>query len=252
MTQHAFMSQSQMNVTPLAVQGISKAFGASQVLQDISLSLVPGEIFGLIGLNGIGKTTLIKIMLDLLHADQGQVHFFEVPHTRPQSRSKLAYLPEKFAPSPFLKGQEFLSLSLSFYKRTYQHEQAMQLAEKLDLDPGALANTIGKYSKGMGQKLGLIAMLMADVPLLILDEPMSGLDPRARIRLKKLLKEYSAAGNTVFFSSHILADMDEICQRVAILHDGKIIFLGTPQEFRKNYNQQSLEESFLRAIGDPS
>jgi ABC-2 type transport system ATP-binding protein len=221
------------------------------VLSDISLNLKEGEIFGLVGLNGIGKTTLIKIILDLLDADSGYCRIFDQPTGRPESRKNLGYLPEKFQPSRYLKGHEYLQLSHATYKRDYHPERGNEMAEALALDAQALNQRVGTYSKGMGQKLGLACALMIDTPLLILDEPMSGLDPQARIMLKRQLKLAREAGRTLFFSSHILADIDEICDRIAILHNGEFQYVGRPEEFKNQYPRVSLEEAFLKAIKAP-
>ncbi len=233
---------------PLSVKNINKSFKDKQVLKDVSLEVNPGEIYGLIGVNGVGKTTMIKIMLDLLRADSGNMSFFGNDVHDPESRRNIAYLPEKFYPSPFLTGSEFLSLSLSYHGKALNEKEAKKKAKALDLDPDMLEHRIGKYSKGMGQKLGLLSMLMSGAPLLILDEPMSGLDPSARIRLKELLNEYKEKGNTIFFSSHILADIEEICDRMAVMHNGKLIYEGKSDAFLKKYKAKNLERAFLEAI----
>jgi len=233
---------------PLHIKNIHKHFGKKHVLNDISFDVKPGEIFGLIGLNGAGKTTLIKILLGLLKRDEGETLIFDQQAIRPSTRKMLSFLPEKFQPSPYLKGKEFLSLTLSWYGKSYDHEQARSGAKALDLDPDALDLKITKYSKGMGQKLGLLSGFLIDAPLLMLDEPMSGLDPSARIHLKDMLLDYKNKGNTIFFSSHILSDIDEICDRIAVLHNNQMIFTGTPAEFKKEQKLDSLERAFLHAI----
>ncbi|MCD6035567.1 MAG: transporter family protein [Rickettsiales bacterium] len=233
---------------PLSIEGVLKFFGKRQVLQDVSLSVQPGEILGLIGLNGAGKTTLIKIVLNLLNAGAGNVTFFGEAATSPISRRHISFLPEKFTPSPLLKGHEFLSLSLGFYNKPYDKECACRYATALGLDNAALERRVDTYSKGMGQKLGLISVFLSDAPLMILDEPMSGLDPSARIQLKNLLQAASKEGRSIFFSSHILSDIEEICDRIAILHESQIVFTGTPEEFTTRYPGKSLERAFLEAI----
>lgn len=238
-----------MTETPVHIASLTKAFAEKQVLEDVSLEVRPGEIFGLIGLNGVGKTTMIKILLGLLNADKGETLLFGHAAASVEARRKFVYLPEKFHPSPLLKGKEFLSFALSYYGSALPSRAAMEhAATTLDLDPAALERRVGKYSKGMGQKLGLLSVLLSDLPLLILDEPMSGLDPKARILLKEQLIAYKAKGHAIFFSSHILADMDEICDRVAVLHDRKIRFTGTPVEMKKRYASESLEKAFLDTI----
>lgn len=242
------MKESSVMTNVLDINNISKSFADKQVLADINFSIKEGEIFGLVGVNGIGKTTLLKIILDLLTADSGDVKIFGKAASDNASRSNLAYLPEKFYPSNLLKGHEFLSLSSSQFNRQYNKGKAKALAERLDLDFKALDQKITKYSKGMGQKLGLISIFLSENPLLILDEPMSGLDPHVRIRLKDMLQEYKEDNKTIFFSSHILSDIDEISDRIAVLSDAKIIFLGKPQEFKDKYKAETLERAFLTAI----
>jgi ABC-2 type transport system ATP-binding protein len=234
--------------SPLFVNSVYKSFKNKPVLEDVSLNVKSGEIYGLIGVNGVGKTTLIKIILNLLNSDKGDASFFGVNSLLPESRKNIAYLPEKFYPSPFLKGKEFLSLSLSYYGQHLDMSEAIAKAKALDLDPIVLEHRVGKYSKGMGQKLGLLSMFLSKTPLLLLDEPMSGLDPSARIRLKRLLKEYTQAGNTVFFSSHILADVEEICDRISVMHKGRLIYEGDSANFLKKYPEKNLELAFLKAI----
>lgn len=238
-----------MNSTiPLRLHHVHKSYAEHKVLQDVSLTLMPREIFGLIGLNGAGKTTLIKVVLDLIHAEEGEAEIFAIPSTRLQSRAQLSYLPEKFQPSRYLCGMEYLDIALSYYGKTLDTALARQYAERLDLNPSVLDARVGSYSKGMGQKLGLLGAFMIDAPFLILDEPMSGLDPKARIRLKEILLETKSKGTTIFFSSHILSDIDEICDRVGVIHDGRLGFIGTPAEFKKEYQEMSLEQTFLRSI----
>lgn len=237
-----------LSQVPLAIENVSKSYGTLRALKDVSLQLEPGEIFGLIGLNGAGKTTLIKLVLDLAAADSGSVHIFGIPSLQVESRRGISYLPERFQPSRQLKGMEFLSLSLSYYNKRLDQESARAYAQSLDLDAGKLEDKVGSYSKGMGQKLGLVGAFLVDMPLLILDEPMSGLDPKARILLKDRLLRLREAGKTVFFSSHILSDIEEICDRIGVIHQGELRFTGKPSEFVARYNGASLERAFLESI----
>ena len=127
-------------------------------------------------------------------------------------------------------------------------DAALALCAGLDLDARVLTRSVRGYSKGMGQKLGLISTLLTGLPFLILDEPMSGLDPRARILLKDRLLDYKRRGNSIFFSSHILSDIEEICDRIAVMHRGRLIFTGTPSELMEANQAPTLERSFLVAI----
>ena len=226
---------------------LSTAF-SRDVLCNINLSIPTGSIFGLAGLNGVGKTTIIKIILDLLRADSGSVNIFSKSNLDPANRINVYYLPEKFSPSQYLKGSEFLKLSLSFYNKQLDCQHVNNVLEKLDLDVNALDKVIKTYSKGMRQKLGLAACLLSGVRLLILDEPMTGLDPKARIILKKALIEYRENGGTIFFSSHILDDVEEICDNVAVLHCAEIKFQGSPADFITTYHANKAEKAFLNCI----
>jgi ABC-2 type transport system ATP-binding protein len=238
-----------MSSLPIKVENVYKAFGEKLVLNDVSLEVRDNEIFGFIGLNGIGKTTLIKIIIDLLEHDGGGIELFGVDKILPEARKNIAYLPEKFQPSTQIKGVEFLKFVAGFHKQKLDLNQAKQIAQTLDLNPEALNLKISSYSKGMTQKLGLLATFLSAAKLIVLDEPMSGLDPRARIALKKQLVNYRQAGNSIFFSSHILSDIDEICDRIAILNNGKIVFIGKPSEFKEKHQESSLEKAFLTEIG---
>lgn len=237
------------DLQPLIINHLSKSYGKQLVLNDISFDLRPGEIFGLVGLNGAGKTTLIKILLDLASANAGSATIFGEASNSVKARERLSYLPEKFSPSRYLKGSEYLALCLSYYGKKLDINKAKALAVNLDLDPNVLERKVGSYSKGMGQKLGLIGAFMVDQPFMILDEPMSGLDPRARIHLKEVMLNAKREGKTLFFSSHILSDIDEICDRIGIIHDSKLVYLGTAAEFKPTFKEDSLERAFLRAIG---
>lgn len=227
----------------LKLSSISKSYFAKPILENISFSIQEGEIFGLIGLNGIGKTTIIKIILDLVQADGGEVFIHGKSKQSIEARGDLIYLPEQFYPSPFLKGREFLQLVLELYKETYNKSVIKELAEKIDFPYECLDMYISKYSKGMAQKLGLISIFASQRSLLILDEPMSGLDPAARSSLKTLFKLHQKQKRTIFFTSHILTDIAQLCSNIAILHDKKLAYLG-PVDSLVSSNQD-LEEIFL-------
>ena len=235
-------------MTPLKISQISKKFSKA-VLSNVDFEVKENEIFGFIGLNGQGKTTLIKIILDLLEQDDGEVEIFGVSRILPKSRQKISYLPEKFHPSLNQTGKEFLEFSLGFYQRKFDEKAAQEICKNLDLNFDILSQKISKYSKGMTQKLGLLSVFLSKADLVILDEPMSGLDPKARIALKRELISYKNSGKTVFFSSHILSDMDEICDSIAVLNETKIVFCGTPQNFKEKHEQDNLDQAFLSEIG---
>ena len=232
---------------PLKISQISKSF-KKPVLSEIDLTVMSGEIFGFIGLNGQGKTTLIKIILDLLDQDQGEVEIFGLSRVLAEARKKIFYLPEKFQPSISQTGQDFIEFVLGFYNKKFNFNLAKKISQNLEFDHQVLTNKISKYSKGMTQKLGLIATFMSSAELIILDEPMSGLDPKARNCLKTQLLEYQKNHKTIFFSSHILSDMDEICDKIAILNNSKISFTGTPQQLKNKHHKHNLDQAFLSEI----
>jgi ABC-2 type transport system ATP-binding protein len=193
----------------------------------------------------------LRSILRLVVPAAGSVHLFGQPHDQPASRTQLAYLPEKFQPPSHLPGYDFVRLSLAFYGRRVRRAVVSGLAEEIDLDLAALRKPISSYSKGMAQKLGVIATLLTDRPLLILDEPLSGLDPKARILLKRQLGAARASGRTILMSSHILADHDELCDRVAVLHGGRLGFVGSPTGLKESQGAPTLETAFLAAIEAP-
>jgi ABC-2 type transport system ATP-binding protein len=232
---------------PLNILNISKTFN-KKVLDNVNFDVKPNEIFGFIGLNGQGKTTLIKIILDLLDQDEGEVEIFGISRLLPNAREKICYLPEKFQPSIHQSGYDFLNFVLGFYKLKFNEIEAYKIAQNLELDYNVLSNKISKYSKGMTQKLGLMAVFLSNADLIILDEPMSGLDPLARISLKKELLDYKNKNKTIFFSSHILSDMDEICDRIAVLHEGILKYIGSPQGLKEKWNKNTLDQAFLAEI----
>lgn len=232
----------------ISIDNVAADYGHGNVIENITFDVKAGETFGLMGLNGVGKTTLIKIMLGLLEATEGSISVFGAPQLDAGTKSKIAYLPEKFEPPPFLSALEFIKFSLDLYGRPFNADAAYAAADRVALSHPAMTRRVNTYSKGMRQKTGLIATWMTECPLLILDEPMSGLDPRARVLVKDEIIACRNRGMTVFLSSHILADMDEICDRVAVMHDGRILFVGTPAELREKTGQEYLERAFLKSI----
>lgn len=235
-------------IPALKIDDVAVGYGGDPVIRDINLEIKQGEFFGLIGLNGAGKTTLIKAILGLRAQDKGQISIFGEGASAKAAKTKLAYLPERFEPPWFLTGIEFFEFSLKLYGQKMEREEISSCAERLALDPAALKKRVQTYSKGMRQKLGILATVFTGCPLLILDEPMSGLDPMARSLVKDLLNERKKYGQTIFFSSHILADMDEICDRVTLLHDGQLKFTGKPAALKKKTKDESLERAFLHFI----
>ncbi len=230
---------------------VSKRFARKEVLREVGFTIQPGQAFGLVGVNGAGKTTLIKCMLDFCAVDSGNIQLFGIAHTVPRSRARLAFLPERFLPPYYLTGRDFLGFMLALQGRAYLADEVASMLIALDLEPDALARPVRAYSKGMTQKLGLAACFLSGRDLLVLDEPMSGLDPKARACVKGLLAGVLQRGATLFFTSHALSDVEEVCEQMVILHQGVPYFAGAPRALCDHYGEQSMERAFLRCIETP-
>jgi len=229
-------------------RGVNKSFGRAEVLRGIDLDLPSGSCVGLTGVNGAGKTTLIKCLLDFCEIDSGAIEVHGIMHRRPQARSHLAFLPERFTAPYFLTGREFMTLMLELFGRRYDERSVREIFDALDLDGDTLDKPVREYSKGMAQKLGLAACFLSQRDLYVLDEPTSGLDPSARARAKDLLLRLKAEGRTLLLTSHSLADVEEVCDEVAVLHKGTLAYAGSPRGLRERYGESSLERAFLKCI----
>lgn len=237
-----------MTAYALQFENIVKRYEKKVVLKGIDLNIVRGEFFGLVGMNGAGKTTLIKCLLDFCAADAGSIKIFGNSNRLPQSRAPLTFLPERFMPPYYLTGADFLKYTLKLQSLPYQAATAEAMLQALDLDVSALVKPVRSYSKGMTQKLGLASCFLAAKDLYILDEPMSGLDPKARSLLKAGLQKLRSRDCTLFFSSHALADVEEICDRMAILHEGQLRFVGSPAECKQKFESTTLEQAYMKCI----
>lgn len=227
---------------------VSKAFGKAQVLASIDFDLYPGQLVGLAGENGAGKTTLLKCMLDFCSADTGTIEINGIASSSPQARRAISFLPERFTPPWFLTGREFVRAALDMANTPWNEDLVLARFDELDLAPASLDKPVRAFSKGMTQKLGLAACFLSNSQLLVLDEPMSGLDPSARVRVKKLLSGLRNAGKALLFTSHSLADIEEICDHMAVLHRGRIAFRGSPRELLAQHAERTLEGAFLKCI----
>jgi ABC-2 type transport system ATP-binding protein len=240
-----------MGIPALRFHQVVQRYAATPVLRGVDLTVAPGEFFGLVGVNGAGKTSLIKCLFDFCALDGGAIDIFGLSHRLPAARTPLAFLPERFMPPYYLTGAAFLQYVLKLQKVTYDAGRVAATLLALGLDPAALPQLVRSYSKGMMQKLGLAACLLTEKKLLVLDEPMSGLDPQARALFKQQLGTVRAAGRGLFFTSHALADIDELCDRMAILHAGQIRFVGTPGACRAAFGgAATLEQAFMNCINE--
>ena len=230
-------------------EGVHKKYLQNQVLKGFDLAIKAGSSFGCAGVNGAGKSTFLKCLLDFCHYDKGTIEIFGVSSRIRSSRANICFLPERFVPPYYLNGREFIKYVLSLNQTKYEQDKTIQMLHDLDLDIEALKKPVRSFSKGMTQKLGLASIFLLERDLYILDEPMSGLDPKARALLKRLFKKIISKGSTLFFTSHSLSDIEEVCEDMALLHNGKVCFTGTPHELlEREEGSSSLEDAFMHLI----
>ncbi len=236
------------NNNAIDCNSLCKSYGARKVLIDISLSVKQGEYFGLVGMNGSGKSTMIKSILDLTSIDSGKVKIFGKSHRRVSARKHITYLPDLFSPPAHLRGIDFISYMLELHANKCSEDEINNILDVLELDRDTMQQSVSKLSKGMTQKLGLASCLLSSKKLMVLDEPMSGLDPKARVLFKQQLMKLKKEGVSLFFSSHVLADVEEIADRMAVLHNSKILFTGTTREFKQTYGGNRLEDAYMNCV----
>lgn len=221
-------------------------------IENMSLTIDDGVVFGFLGPNGAGKTTTIDMITGILKIDKGDIlidgkSIIKLPN---EAKSKFGFVPDTPEVFEKLTGLEYLNFIGDVYKvePKIRLERTSKLAKKFDIYDN-LKDRIQSYSHGMKQKLLIISVLLHNPKNWILDEPMTGLDPIASHTLKELMREHSNKGNTVFFSTHVLEVAEKICDKIAIIDKGKIIFVGTIEKLHQKLNSKdSLEDSFLRII----
>lgn len=216
-------------------------------LDKVSFRINEGDLVGFLGANGAGKTTLIKILMDFSRADSGQVKFGTVlGSTGQQIKANIGYLPERAYLYQHLTGREFIHLIGAIHEipRSELNDLIKIWSEKLSI-AHALDRHIRGYSKGMQQRLGFLSTIIHKPKLLILDEPLSGLDPMGRRDFKRIFSELNQQGTTVFFSSHIVSDVEEICNNVVFLEKGKLIYEGAIDPLLERHSENDYKLTFL-------
>ncbi|MEN9726366.1 MAG: hypothetical protein RL434_732 [Pseudomonadota bacterium] len=234
-----------MNTPLLCFEGVSARFGMREVFAGLSFSLESGQSTALLGLNGAGKSTLLRLAVDLHRPQAGQVSMCGIPVGHPSARAGVAWLPERVTAPHYLRGREWLALLLAQHGLAYSHERALAECAHLELPSSVLDAPARDSSKGMMQKLGLVACLLSGSALLLLDEPMSGLDPRARRLCRDRLIAAKAEGRTLFMSSHELEDLALLCDRVLVLHAGRLVFDDNPSALCGLHPSGKPEEGLL-------
>ncbi|HCC54459.1 MAG TPA: ABC transporter ATP-binding protein [Desulfobulbaceae bacterium] len=240
-----------MTIPAIEITGLSKSFGSdhkkNQALTDLSIVIQPGEVFGFLGPNGAGKSTTIKLLLHFLKPDSGSLRILGHTVGQDEFRHRIGYLSEFPFFYDHLTARETLLLSgrLSGMTRQAIDQRLPMLLEHMSLTEAA-DRRVGGFSKGMKQRLGMANALVHDPEVLIFDEPMSGLDPVGRHQIKGLIAELKQEGKTIFFSSHILSDIETLCNRIGIIHKGVLLYSGGLRDFL--VAGVGLEESFVRII----
>ena len=227
---------SQSNLQPaISIRGLTKRYGNLTALNDLNLDVVRGEVLGFLGLNGAGKTTAIRLLLDLLRPTSGKAFIFghDCYLDGRAARAQVGYLPGELGLYPDLTGLEVLDFLAGLSQRPVDQRRRQELIDRLELSDRDLCRRIRQYSTGMKRKLGVIQAFQADPPLLILDEPTEGLDPLMQESFYALLAEVKRKGATVFMSSHVLSEVERVCDRIALLRKGELVLLSSVQESRR-------------------
>lgn len=233
----------------IVVKNVSKKYGDFSAVSHMNLEISNGEIFGFLGPNGAGKTTTLKMMTGITSLSEGSITIndYDITKNAFLAKKEFGFVPDSPDILLRLKGREYLEFMASIYqiKKDVANERVQALAEKFEI-ADALEDRISSYSHGMRQKLIIMGVLLHQPSNWILDEPLTGLDPKSAFTLKEMMREHADAGNTVLFSTHVLEVAEKICDRVGILSHGKLIFVGTIAELKKQMHEdKSFEELFL-------
>lgn len=233
----------------LNIKNLTKSYGDKKAVDDLSLHIAPGEIYGFIGHNGAGKTTTIKACAGILQFDTGEIKIdgIDVKKDPIACKRRLAYIPDNPDLYEFMSGIKYLNFIADIFG-VEKETRARRIARYGDIFglTGDLAQPISAYSHGMKQKLAIISSWLHEPKLIIMDEPFVGLDPKAAHQLKEMMREHCDRGGAIFFSTHVLEVAEKLCDRVAIIRAGRLVRAGSMDEVR---GDDSLEEVFLELEG---
>lgn len=234
----------------LRIENLTKTYGEKRAVDNLSLHIAPGEIYGFIGHNGAGKTTTLKAVVGILQFDKGEV-FIKGESIRKNPlacKQKIAYIPDNPDLYEFMTGIKFVNFIADIFGVTEEkrQERIRKYADLFEMTEN-LAQRIASYSHGMKQKLAIISACIHEPKLIIMDEPFVGLDPKAAHILKQMMREICDEGGAIFFSTHVLEVAEKLCDKVAIIRNGQLIQSGTMQEVK---GDDSLEEVFLELEGE--
>lgn len=234
----------------ISIDGVTKTYnGTYNAVDNLKLNINDGEVFGLLGPNGAGKTTTIKMITGVIEPTIGDIKINNISVRKEPVKSKeqFGYVPD--SPDMFLRltGIEYLNFMADVYgvETNERRERIEELSKRFEMST-ALGDKIQSYSHGMRQKIIVMGVLIHNPKVWILDEPLTGLDPKSAFILKEMMREHANAGNTVLFSTHVLEVAEKVCDKVAIINKGQLIFCGTLDDMRKEFKEnESLEEMFL-------
>ncbi|HPJ20810.1 MAG TPA: ABC transporter ATP-binding protein [Clostridia bacterium] len=239
----------------ISINNVTKTYGSGiKAVDSLSLEVRKGEIFGFLGPNGAGKTTTIKMVTGILPPDEGTVliNGYDIAKDPINAKMEIGFVSDD--PNVFerLKGLEYLNFMADIYKVPAEgrRERILELADEFEMT-NALDDKIQSYSHGMKQKIVVMGVLIHDPDVWILDEPLSGLDPKSSFTLKKIMRDHADKGNTVMFSTHVLEVAEKVCDRIAVINKGRILFVGTLAEMKATLKTDtSLEKMFLEMTDD--
>lgn len=234
----------------LRIENLTKKYGDKSAVDNLSLHIQSGEIYGFIGHNGAGKTTTLKACCGILQFDNGEIYIDDVSvkENPIACKSKLAYIPDNPDLYEFMTGIKYLNFVADIFgiSKSERNEKIKKYADIFELTDD-LAQPIGSYSHGMRQKLAIISALIHSPKLIIMDEPFVGLDPKSSHSLKQIMREICNNGGAIFFSTHVLEVAEKLCDKIAIIKDGKLIKCGNTEDVK---GDSSLEAVFLELEGD--
>lgn len=239
----------------IEIDSIKKSYnGTHLAVDDLNLKIRDGEIFGLLGPNGAGKTTTIKMITGVIAPSFGKITLngLNIVKNPVEAKEQFGYVPD--SPDMFLRltGLEYINFMADIYGVSSEDRKDIikDLASRFEMEE-VLGDKIQSYSHGMRQKIIIIGVLIHNPRVWILDEPLTGLDPKAAFILKEMMREHADEGNTVLFSTHVLEVAEKVCDRIAIINKGQLIFVGTLEEMRAEFkNSKSLEDMFLELTGN--
>lgn len=238
----------------IKINNLSKVYAKTgkRAADNVTLQVNEGEIFGFLGPNGAGKSTTIKCLTGIIPFEEGSIQIcgYDIRNDDIKAKSCIGFVPDNHMVYDKLTGKEYAYFMSDIYgvSDSARKERLQYLAELFELTE-AINNPINSYSHGMKQKISIIGALIYDPKVWVLDEPLTGLDPKSAYQLKELMREHVKKGNCVFFSSHVLDVVEKLCDRIAIINNGQIITVCTLDELKEKRNDMSLESFFLSITG---